>query len=346
VGVLNRRGGAGPATSGCSAKQQSMIGCGTATFTDPDGYRRSVPGASIDLVLTGRGDFRARVTWVDTGRIRLVCCDENVPRIAFIAFAAERIFISLPMRHDPPPIWSGIRLGPSEIVLHGQGERSHQRTRGPGSWSFISIVPRILAGAFQTFMHTRFTPTAARIERAPSRPLGKLLRLHARACRLVETKPELIEHPEVTRALEQDLLHAIVHSVTSGKPHRDAATIARNAEVLAQFEDVLASHPLEHLSTPALAAAMGVPERTLRRRCAPSLGMSPGQYARLRRLNLVRTALRHADPDVASVGEIARHYGFSELGRFSVAYRTLFGESPSLTLHGASSQKLALTEIA
>ena len=45
--------------------------------------------------------------------------------------------------------------------------------------------------------------------------------------------------------------------------------------------------------------------------------MSPGQYARLRRLNLVRAALQRADPATASVSAIARQHGFSELGRFA-----------------------------
>jgi AraC-like DNA-binding protein len=56
------------------------------------------------------------------------------------------------------------------------------------------------------------------------------------------------------------------------------------------------------------------------------------RYLWLRRMNLVRPALLRADPAVATVTGIATDHGFWELGRFSVEYRALFGESPSATL--------------
>ena len=55
------------------------------------------------------------------------------------------------------------------------------------------------------------------------------------------------------------------------------------------------------------------------------------RYLRTARYEKVRDALTRADPE-ESVAEIAERWGFTHMGRFSVDYRTRFGETPSATL--------------
>ena len=55
------------------------------------------------------------------------------------------------------------------------------------------------------------------------------------------------------------------------------------------------------------------------------------RYLRDARLRQVRQALLRADPEACVTG-IAMNSGFAHMGRFSVAYRRQFGESPSQTL--------------
>jgi AraC-like DNA-binding protein len=62
--------------------------------------------------------------------------------------------------------------------------------------------------------------------------------------------------------------------------------------------------------------------------------MAPKRYLLLRRMHLARRALREAAPDTTTVTDIATRFGFWQLGRFSIDYRALFGEAPSVTLLG------------
>jgi transcriptional regulator GlxA family with amidase domain len=159
-----------------------------------------------------------------------------------------------------------------------------------------------------------------------------LLRLHSKACRLAETRHQLIGNPEVARALEQELLHALVNCLMADNANSDLKTSRHHADIMVRFENALTAHIGPQLNMSALCSAIGVPERTLRVCCTESLGMSPIRYFLMRRLNMARSALRRADPATASVAEIARIHQFQEPGRFAVTYRTVFGEMPSTTL--------------
>jgi AraC-like DNA-binding protein len=117
----------------------------------------------------------------------------------------------------------------------------------------------------------------------------------------------------------------------TGEPDRRSDAERRSAEIMARFEDALTGEgPARPL--PTLSARIGISERTLRSYCTAFLGCSPFAYARLRRLNLVRSALLEADHEMTGVTEVARTHGFSECGRFAVAYRRVFGETPRATL--------------
>jgi len=140
-------------------------------------------------------------------------------------------------------------------------------------------------------------------------------------------------HREVARALEQDLIHALVNVLTIGEPRRGFAMAPqRHAEIMARFERILATQDGRQLPTSALCGAIGVPERTLRMCCTEIVGRSPTRYTKLRRLNLVRLMLMRSNPATTSIATIAKSYGFSEPGRFATAYRSIFGETPSATL--------------
>jgi AraC-like DNA-binding protein len=309
-----------------------MIGCGTITFTDPEDFRLSLRGPVADLVQTVSERFRARLTWLAMHRLSVVAVEESAPRIAFVSLPAGLVAVSFPLAAKPQALWNGIALARGRIVLHGPGSSFHHRTSGPVRWGLAWLPRTSLVAHGRALLRTDLVlPPATALVDVSSSAVLRFQRLHAQACRLAHAKPDVASHPEVMRALEQDLVHALVGCIAGAQP-QDSGRGQRHAEFMARFEKVLAEQSGRPLSMAELSEAVGVPERTLRMVSVDFLGLSPLAYARLRRLNLARRALLRGGSSSASVAGVARTFGFSELGRFAAAYRAVFAESPSTTL--------------
>ena len=326
---------------------ERMAENGTATFDNPDDYQAGIGDASVNLIVTGGRDFNARLTWLNLRRLHVLRASENLPRIAFFSLSPARVFVSFPTIAGLPLTYGGLGLQFGDVVFHSRGERMHQRTDGESQWGLMSLPPEQLAACGKALTALKLTsPSAGRALRPSRGAAVRLLRLHSKACRLAETRHKLIANPEVARALEQELLHALVNCLTADDANGNLKTRRHHADIMIRFEDALTTHRGPPLNMPALCAAIDVPERTLRVCCAEFLGMSPTRYLLLRRLNMARSALRRADPVTASVAEIARIHQFLEPGRFAVTYRTTFGETPSATLRRRSITKYDSAEVA
>jgi AraC-like DNA-binding protein len=305
----------------------------TVKFSDPDGYAAAFDGARINLTITGAGDFTARLTRLKLQNLEVYCCRESLARIAYISLPSKRMMLSFPLG-NLSLISGGLALRNGAIVFHSRGERLHQCSNGVHQWGLISVTAEQLANCGKALTGRPLAaPHASKVFRPARAETLRFRGLFGQACRLAETGRKLIEHPEVARALEQQLLHAVINCLAADDEVDDAAkTRHHHAALMVRFEEALTRHIDQKLSMPTLCAELGVAERTLRMCCAEFLGVSPVRYALLKRLNRARAALRCADPSIASVAEVARNNHFLEFGRFAVTYRNVFGESPSTTL--------------
>jgi AraC-like DNA-binding protein len=132
--------------------------------------------------------------------------------------------------------------------------------------------------------------------------------------------------------MEQGLIQMLVTCLTTASARADDHAKRRHARIMVRLEEVLAEHLSRPLRMPELCALVAVSDRTLRSCCTEFLGMSPTQYVLLRRLKQVRRELRNANLNMVNVAEVARRFGFAELGRFAETYRAAYGEAPSATL--------------
>jgi len=306
---------------------------GTGRFTDAEGYQANLPDVTTDLVVAQAGLFGAQLTWAKFPHLHLLRARENLARVAHISLPPTLVFVSFSTRPDVGLFWNGLALRADDMVFHGCGERLHQRTTGPSHWGFLALAPAFF-GVYGSALAGRdlVAPAAGQILRSPTLDLRRLLDMHARVGRLIETSPRRLGHPELIRALEHELLHALVTCLTSGEGQEGPPRWRRSIEVMTRLEAILAACPGQVPRVPDLSAILGVQERTLGTCCAAFLGIGPSRYLRLRRLKLIRATMLRADPATVRVGDIARRYGFTDVGRFAGAYERAFGETPATTL--------------
>jgi AraC-like DNA-binding protein len=310
-----------------------MAGRGAFAFADPQAYQAAVRPAQIEVFVTAKGNFHAELTRVELPRLWLQRGHESLPRIIRSTVSAERPPIFFLASEQVAVHHSGMEVSFGEILSVPAGSSHYHRSWASSYWATISLAREDLAAAGYALVGEDLTaPTTTRRLRPAPPLMVRLLKLHAAAGQLAEAAPQVLTQPEVARSLEQALVHAMIRCLTDDTAIEMDVRTRRHGAVVARLEEFLAENQDRPLHLADICAATGVLERTLRRCCQEHLGMGPLRYLWLRRMHLARRALASAAPETTTVAAIAMDYGFWELGRFSVQYTTLFGESPSASL--------------
>ncbi|CAI8987972.1 AraC family transcriptional regulator, ethanolamine operon transcriptional activator [Pseudomonas sp. IT-P258] len=145
--------------------------------------------------------------------------------------------------------------------------------------------------------------------------------------------------PPSREALTQQLLEDCLFILDNACVGLDQGALQRRAgerSIMKRVGEWAADTPEEHLNLLELSQVAGVSLRQLQHAFKTYTGMSPTQWLRLRRLNSARRELLSRTPTQTTVAEVAMHWSFWHLGRFSSSYRALFNELPSDTLKRAS----------
>jgi AraC-like DNA-binding protein len=312
-----------------------MPGYVTSTFSEPEDFAAALRAEGfLSLLITARGQFRARLTRVSLNQMLLSAAEEHLPRIGFVEIPSDMVLVLFPIGRATAQVCGGIGMQTGDLLTVGPGEQFHARTDGACHWGIIGLP---VSGLIK--YRTALTGTAPSALPALGRwrtsraTITHLRRLHAAAIRTTAKCPQVLVDTKTVHGLEQQLFHALVDCLSTGSRDEGSKAKRRGQDVMARLERLLRSRSDTSASIPEVCAALQISERHLRELCDLHLGMSPTTYDRLRRMSLARSALRRADPVSGSVSAVARQNGFRDFGRFAVNYRAAFGESPSVTLH-------------
>ncbi|KAA9378795.1 AraC family transcriptional regulator [Microbispora cellulosiformans] len=285
------------------------------------------PGAHIDACMTG----------IEFDGIGLYCLGYGAAVSIIPQMIDRHLLVSLPL------------AGVAE-VSHG----SERITSTPELASVLSLTRPMSVrwSAGHCGLFTRFDRGALEnqlgrlLGRRPDRPLAfslgmDLTRPPARSWRSVaellrneaETGGGMLEQPLVVRQLEGLLMTQLLiaqpsnysDALCDGQRRVAPPTVRRAVSLIEEHAD-------EPLTVEDIAEAVGVSARALQEGFRRHLEKTPMGYLREVRLDRARAELAVTDPVAATVTDVAYRWGFAHLGRFSLAYRQRFGESPSDTL--------------
>jgi AraC-like DNA-binding protein len=322
--------------------EQVMPQSAVFRFSDADQYQASIRGVSAQVRLTARGHFDAELTRIELDRLQMQRSSLNLARIAHVANYPKRapiLFLSDAnqgaMRH------SGLEVPPGELVFFREGSTDRHQTEGPCRWAAMWLTPEDLTAAGQAIAGCELAmPKATHVLRPAREAMMRLMTLHEAVCNLAKTNPGHLAKPATAKALEQELVRTMVVCLTGHQLADVRWQPQQHIRIITRFEEYLAKRKFEPVYLAEMCSAIGVSERTLRACCHEHFGIGPIRYLWLRRMHLVRRALERADPANSNVTTLAADHGFWELGRFSVEYRALFGESPRDVLRRPSAHSL------
>ncbi|WP_137819657.1 helix-turn-helix domain-containing protein [Pseudomonas sp. 2FG] len=143
--------------------------------------------------------------------------------------------------------------------------------------------------------------------------------------------PEHSQELHLPHQLVEDCLFVLECSTRSEDRLRQKR-LTQDRKIVGRVFELANAYPEDNFNVLQLAKVAGVSVRQLQQSFTQFTGLAPTAWLRLRRLNAAHRDLQRASPEETTVAEVAMHWSFWHLGRFSEAYRKLFNEQPKCTL--------------
>ena len=152
--------------------------------------------------------------------------------------------------------------------------------------------------------------------------------------RTVLSNPGMLDLARTNRLIAANLEELLTGFLLRGHPN-ECQELGRSVGIapatVRRSEEFIRQSAAKPLNLAMIAAAAGVPQRTLLEAFRRFRDTSPMKFVRDVRLDAVRDRLAHGTTP-CTVAEAAVEFGFGHLSRFSQEYRRRFGENPSETL--------------
>jgi AraC-like DNA-binding protein len=211
---------------------------------------------------------------------------------------------------------------PGKAVFLGAGT-AYQAAYGAGRWFAIQFAAARLDETL------RMLRGAHRANALRSRELALTPKVFASLGQILNGIGDSPPDRRQCERIETELTEWMASLLLADLPVSASGRLAAGRLLL--LEDWIDEHLAEPLRLAHLCEVADIDLRGLQKSFLLRRGMTPMQWLRDRRLGAARLRLLRAKPE-DTVTTIALRSGFPQLGRFAIAYRERYGESPRETL--------------
>jgi AraC family transcriptional regulator, ethanolamine operon transcriptional activator len=301
---------------------------------DPETLLEVIRDGRFDHRLLEGGSFEVRHRRVLFGNSSLDCGDYSPAFAVNGQFSEDQVCIGFTPRIEKPAWCNGFNIGKGEIMAFAEGAELHFRNAPRTSWQVILVdrkelqeIATILTGQPLELPEKGSANFKVRDE---ARGVSAAIELALSDL----SNPETLASPAAT-SLCEEVVNEFVRAISStdeasGRSLTGFAGYRYGA--MRRAEEYLQEHMDRPFSSLALCQATHMSERSIEMLFKQAYGISPQTWSQLARLNAARQELLRGDVRSVSVTAVATRWGFYHFGRFSAAYRRLFGEVPSATI--------------
>jgi AraC-like DNA-binding protein len=300
---------------------------------DPENLLEVIRDGRFDHRLLEGGSFEVRHRRAVFGNSSLDCGDYSPAFAVNGEFSNDQICLGFTPRVEKPAWCNGFNLAKGEILCFTEGAELQFRNAPRTTWQALLIDRRELqeVATILTGRPLELPERGTTNFKAPDQASSLASTVQCALSDLAESGA--LSDPAAANLCEEivnEFVRAIAYAdQSSHKTQRDFAGYRFAA--MRRAEEFLREHMDAPYNSRDLCNATRMSERSIEMLFKEAYGISPRTWSQIARLNAARQDLLERYVEEVRVSDVAVRWGFFHFGRFSTAYRNLFGELPSAT---------------
>jgi AraC family transcriptional regulator, ethanolamine operon transcriptional activator len=303
-------------------------------FTEPEQVTDAQAGVFCRVIPKGPDPFEAALLAIRMGDVTLNIGHVS-PCLGLLRTAPDRAALQLPLEGTESLVLNTVPYGPNMVGTYAGGAELLRASIRPNSFATLTLPFDSAERLLEPLAKSRLLqPRRSALLQTRPTSWEQVRQIISAAKATASTNPDIFKTEQPRCALRDALLEAardLVSLEPDAEVHFPRSVHARRRIIVAA-DEYLRAHMDRPIYTDELCEAIATSASGLAEAFRAAFGVSPHRFLKLRRLSMVRTALRSPEGRTPLVKSIALLHGFWHQGQFALEYRKTFGEMPSETL--------------